>query len=51
LESAYQATLAYELNQRGHKIEQQKPLPMLYKQIKPDAGYRLDFLVNDKVIL
>jgi GxxExxY protein len=51
LESAYQAALAYELNQRGFKVEQQKPLPMLYKEIKLDAGYRLDFLVNDKVVL
>ena len=51
LESAYQAALAYELNQRGYKVEQQKPLPMLYKEIKLDAGYRLDFLVNDKVVL
>ena len=51
LESAYQAALAYELNQRGYKVKQQKPLPMLYKEIKLDAGYRLDFLVNDKVIL
>lgn len=51
LESAYQAALAYELDQRGYKVEQQKPLPMLYKEIKLDAGYRLDFLVNDKVVL
>jgi len=51
LESAYQAALAYELNQRGYKVEQQKPLPMTYKEIKLDAGYRLDFLVNDKVIV
>lgn len=51
LESAYQAALAYELNQRGYKVEQQKPLPLLYKEIKLDAGYRLDFVVNDKVIL
>ena len=51
LESAYQAALAYELNQRGYKIEQQKPLPVVYKEIKLDAGYRLDFLVNDKVIV
>jgi GxxExxY protein len=51
LESAYQAALAYELNQRGYKVEQQKPLPMLYKEIKLDAGYRLDFLVNEKIIV
>jgi len=51
LESAYQAALAYELKQRGYKVEQQKPLPMLYKEIRLDAGYRLDFLVNEKVVL
>jgi GxxExxY protein len=51
LESAYQVTLAYELSQGGYKVEQQKPLPMLYKEIKLDAGYRLDFLINDKVVL
>ena len=51
LESAYQAALAYELSQRGYKVEQQKPLPMLYKEIKLDAGYRLDLLINDKVVL
>ena len=51
LESAYQAALAYELKQRGYKVEQQKPLPMLYKEIKLDAGYRLDFLVNDKIVV
>ncbi len=51
LESAYQAALAYELTQRGYKVEQQRPLPMIYKEIRLDAGYRLDFLVNDRVIL
>ena len=51
LESAYQAALAYELTKRGYKVEQQKPLPLLYKEVKLDAGYRLDFLVNDRVIL
>jgi len=38
-----------ELNK--YKVEQQKPLPMLYKEIKLDAGYRLDFLVNEKIIV
>ena len=38
------AAFDYELKQRGYKVEQQKPLPMLYKEIKLDAGYRLDFL-------
>jgi GxxExxY protein len=51
LESAYQAALAYELAQRGYKIEQQRPLALIYKDVQLDAGYRLGFLVNDKVIL
>ena len=34
-----------------YKVEQQKPLPMLYKEIRLDAGYRLDFLVNEKIIV
>ncbi len=51
LESAYQTALAYELDHRGYKVEQQKPLPMQYKEIKLDAGYRLDFLINEKVIV
>ncbi len=51
LESAYQAALAYELTERGFKIEQQKSLPLLYKNVKLEFGYRLDFLVNDKVVV
>ena len=48
LESAYQAALAHELHQRGYKVDQQEPLPMLYKEIKLDAGYRPDYPVHDK---
>jgi len=51
LESAYQAALAYELTERGFKIEQQKSLPLLYKNVKLESGYRLDLLVNDKVVV
>ena len=51
LESAYQAALAYELTEHGFKIEQQKSLPLLYKNVKLESGYRLDFLVNDKVVV
>lgn len=51
LESAYQAAMEYELKQRGYQVESQKPLPMRYKEIKLDAGYRLDFLVNGKVVI
>lgn len=51
LESAYQACLAYELSQRGLKIERQKELPVLYRGVKVDCGYRIDLLVEDQVIL
>jgi GxxExxY protein len=51
LESAYQSALAYELDERGYDIEVQKALPLIYKKVKLDAGYRLDILVSNKVIV
>ena len=51
LESAYEACLAFELTQRGLKVEQQKPLPVVYKNVKLDCGYRLDLLVEEAVIV
>ncbi len=51
LESAYEACLAYELAQRGFKVEQQKPLPLIYHTVKLDCGYRLDLLVESLVIV
>ena len=51
LESAYEACLAYELSQRGLKVERQKPLPVIYKDVKLDCGYRMDLLVEDKVVV
>jgi len=51
LESAYEVCLAYELRQMGLKLEQQVPLPVTYKQVKLDCGYRLDLLVDDAVIV
>jgi len=51
LESAYEACLSFELVERGLKIEQQKPLPVVYRQVKLDCGYRLDLLVEEAVIV
>jgi GxxExxY protein len=51
LESAYEACLAFELAQRGLKVEQQKPLPVVYREIELDCGYRLDLLVKEAVIV
>ncbi|HEV2176881.1 MAG TPA: GxxExxY protein [Terriglobia bacterium] len=51
LESSYEACLAFELAQRGLRIEQQKPLPLVYKDVKLDCGYRLDLLAEGAVIV
>ncbi len=51
LESAYQACLARELSVRGIPFEKEKPLPLDYKGVQLDCGYRLDFLVDDKVVV
>jgi GxxExxY protein len=51
LESAYEACLVFELVERGLKVEQQKPLPVVYREVKLDCGYRLDLLVEETVIV
>lgn len=51
LESAYQACLARELQLRDIIFREQAPLPVVYKDLKLDCGYRMDFVVGDSVIL
>lgn len=51
LESAYEQGLAYELVRRGPKVERQKVLPVTYQELQIDAGYRLDLLVQDRVVV
>ena len=51
LESAYETCLAYELGQRGINVERQKSLPVMYREVKLEAGYRLDLLVDGLVIV
>jgi GxxExxY protein len=51
LESAYEECLFYELKKLGLQIEKQKPLPLIYEEIKLDIGYRLDIIVENKLIL
>jgi GxxExxY protein len=51
LESAYEACLAYKLRNDGLKVLTQVPLPLVYREVKLDAGYRLDLLVEDLVIV
>ncbi len=51
LESAYEECLTYELLKNNLIVERQKPIPIIYKEIKLDCGYRLDLLVNNKIII
>jgi GxxExxY protein len=51
LESVYEEVLHYELTQRGLLSERQVPLPVIYKEIKMDVGFRIDLLVEKKVIV
>jgi GxxExxY protein len=51
LESAYEAALAHEISKAGLKVKSQVALPMIYESIKVDVGYRLDLVVEDKVII
>ena len=51
LETAYEACLLYELRLRRLKVEAQKPLPIFYKDVMLDCGYRLDLVVEDQVII
>ena len=51
LESAYKECLFYELISKGLYVEKEKPLPLICKEIKMDCGYRLDLLVENKIIV
>ena len=43
--------LIYELKQAGLKVLKEKPMPIVYKEVKLDHGYRIDLLVEDKVVI
>lgn len=51
LESAYQECLCYELLKQGLRVEKEKALPLVYNDVKLDIGYRIDLLVEGKVIV
>ena len=51
LESAYEECLFYELRKLDLSVEKQKALPLIYEEVKLDVGYRLDILVENKLIL
>ena len=51
LESTYEVCLAHELLTQGMRLERQVPMPVVYKDIRLDAGYRIDLVVEDRVIV
>jgi GxxExxY protein len=51
LESAYETTLIYELKKRGLLVESQVPIPIIYEEIQIESAFRLDLLINKKVII
>lgn len=51
LETVYETILYYELTKLGLKVEKQKPLPLLWDELKMDVGFRANLIVEDKVII
>ena|SRR5690606_34040661 len=51
LESAYEECLYYELKQAGFIVDKQKALPLIYYEVKLDAGYRIDLLVENAIVI
>src|SRR5262245_54445976 len=51
LESSYDSCLAFELVDRGFQVARQKPLPLVYRGLSVDLAYRLDLLVEEKVVV
>lgn len=51
LESAYQECLAYELEEAGLNIKKEVPMPIVYKEVKLNHGYRIDILVENKIVI
>lgn len=51
LESAYEECLFYELKKNGLVVERQKPVPVVYENVKLECGYRIDLMINEKLIV
>lgn len=51
LESVYEECLFYELNKTGLKVEKQKALPLIYEEVKLEIGYRIDLIIENKLIV
>lgn len=51
LESVYRECLYYEISKSGFRVEKEKSLPVIYEDVKLDCGFRIDILVEDKLLL
>lgn len=51
LESAYEECLFYEISKAGLFVEKQKPMPLIYEEVKLDIGYRIDLLVEKSIVI
>ena len=51
LESVYQATLTYELRKRGLQVDEQTPVPVYYETVKLELAFRVDLLIDEKVVV
>jgi len=51
LESAYKICLAYEIRRQGLLVDVEKPMPLTYEEIQMDVGYRLDLMVENKIVV
>jgi GxxExxY protein len=51
LESAYQECLFYKIGKSGMKVEKEKPMPLIFEEVKLECGYRIDLLVENKLVI
>ena len=51
LENTYQECLYYKLKKEGLKVEKEKPMPVIFEEVRLECGYRIDLLVEDKVVI
>ena len=51
LESAYQECLFFKITQAGLKVEKEKPMPLVFEEVKLECGYRIDLLIENKLVI
>ena len=51
LENAYKESLFYVINKEGLKVEKEKPMPLIFEEVRLDCGYRIDLLVENKLVI